>query len=178
MASRLSRRYPNVVVVRTFSKAYGLAGLRVGYGFCAPELARKLWTMQQPFGIAITGLVAVAASYDAESELQQRIRMITAERRYMRMRLRAMGVYSTDAHANFVYLPSWGRQWREVFDDSGLRSVATPTVACASPSVAVSPPAQCWARWVPHSTDAGGSVLDPESADQADRVAVGICDCR
>ncbi len=117
----LVARYPNVVVVRTFSKAYGLAGLRVGFGFCAPELARKLWTMQQPFGIAITGLVAVAASYDAESELQQRIRMITAERRYLRMRLRAMGVYSTDAHANFVYLPSWGRQWREVFDDSGLQ---------------------------------------------------------
>ncbi|MGZ8746755.1 MAG: aminotransferase class I/II-fold pyridoxal phosphate-dependent enzyme, partial [Mycobacterium sp.] len=59
--------------------------------------------------------------YDAESELQQRIRMITAERRYLRMRLRAMGVYTTDAHANFVYLPSWGRHWREVFDDSGLQ---------------------------------------------------------
>ena len=117
----LVAKYPNVVVVRTFSKAYGLAGLRVGYGFCAPELARKLWTMQQPFGIAITGLVAVAASYDAESELQQRIRMITAERRFLRMRLRAMGVYSTDAHANFVYLPPWGRQWRQVFDGTGLQ---------------------------------------------------------
>jgi len=120
-APSLVAQYPNVVVVRTFSKAYGLAGLRVGYGFCAPELARRLWTMQPPFGIAITGLVAVAASYDAESELQQRIRMITAERRYMRMRLRSMGVYSTDAHANFVYLPSWGRQWREVFEDTELQ---------------------------------------------------------
>ncbi|MCV7302457.1 aminotransferase class I/II-fold pyridoxal phosphate-dependent enzyme [Mycobacterium barrassiae] len=117
----LIERYPNVVAVRTFSKAYGLAGLRVGYGFCAPELARKMWTMQLPFGIAITGLVAVAASYDAESELQQRIRMVTAERRYLRMRLRAMGVYSTDAHANFVYLPSWGRQWREAFEGTELQ---------------------------------------------------------
>lgn len=117
----LVARYPNVVVVRTFSKAYGLAGLRVGYGFCAPELARKLWTMQLPFGIAVTGLVAVAASYDAEAELQQRIRMITSERRYLRMRLRAMGVYSTDAHANFVYLPPWGRRWRDVFDGTGLK---------------------------------------------------------
>jgi histidinol-phosphate aminotransferase len=120
-APALVARYPNVVVVRTFSKAYGLAGLRVGYGFCAPELARRLWTMQLPFGIAITGLVAVAASFDAENELQQRIRMITAERRYLRMRLRAMGVYSTNAHANFVYLPSWGRQWREAFDGTGLQ---------------------------------------------------------
>ena len=75
-ASALVERFPNVVVLRTFSKAYGLAGLRIGYGFCAPDLAKSLWTMQLPFGIGITGLVAVAASYDAESQLRQRIRMI------------------------------------------------------------------------------------------------------
>ena len=103
---RWSSGIPNVVVLRTFSKAYGLAGLRIGYGFCAPDLASRLWTMQLPFGVGITGLVAVAASYDAESQLQQRIRMIASERRYLRRRLRSMGVYSTDAHANFVYLPA------------------------------------------------------------------------
>ena len=91
-APALVERYPNVVVLRTFSKAYGLAGLRIGYGFCAPDLARRLWTMQPPFGIGITSLVAVAASYDAESQLRQRIRMIASERRYLRMRLRSMGV--------------------------------------------------------------------------------------
>ena len=120
-APRLVERFPNVVVVRTFSKAYGLAGLRIGYGFCAPELARSLWTMQLPFGIGITSLVAVAASYDAENQLRQRIRMIASERRYLRMRLRSMGVYSTDGHANFVYLPPWRRPWREVFDGTGLQ---------------------------------------------------------
>jgi histidinol-phosphate aminotransferase len=114
-------RYPNLVVVRTFSKAYGLAGLRIGYGFCGAGLARNLWTMQLPFGIGITAMVAVAASYDAESELHQRIRMISTERRHLRIRLRAMGIYSTDSHANFVYLPPRGRPWREVFDGSGLR---------------------------------------------------------
>ena len=57
----LVRRFPNVVVLRTFSKAYGLAGLRIGYGFGAPELAKTLWTMQLPFGMGITSLVAVAA---------------------------------------------------------------------------------------------------------------------
>ncbi|MGX9789993.1 pyridoxal phosphate-dependent aminotransferase [Mycobacterium sp. MMS18-G62] len=120
-APSLVDRYPNVVVVRTFSKAYGLAGLRIGYGFCAAELARRLWAMQPPFGIGITGMVAVAASYDAESQLRQRIRMLTSERRYMRMRLRAMGVYSTDGHANFVYLPPSVRPWPDVFDGNGLR---------------------------------------------------------
>jgi histidinol-phosphate aminotransferase len=117
----LVARYPNVVVLRTFSKAYGLAGLRIGYGFCAADLARRLWTMQLPFAIGITGLVGVAASYGAENELQQRIRMIASERRYLRMRLRSMGVYSTDAHANFVYLPPLGHPWREVFDGTGLQ---------------------------------------------------------
>jgi histidinol-phosphate aminotransferase len=120
-APRLVARYPNVVVLRTFSKAYGLAGVRVGYGFCAPELARTLWTMQLPFGIGITGVVAVAASYAAEAELRQRILMIAAERRYLQMRLRSLGVYSTDSHANFVYLPPLGRPWGAVFDSAGLR---------------------------------------------------------
>ncbi|MDT5110435.1 MAG: histidinol-phosphate aminotransferase [Mycobacterium sp.] len=120
-APALVDRFPNVVVLRTFSKAYGLAGLRVGYGFCAPDLARRLWTMQLPFGVGSTGLVGVAASYDAEAELQQRIRAIDAEGRYMRARLRSIGVYTTDSHANFVYLPACGRSWQDVFADTRLR---------------------------------------------------------
>ncbi len=118
----LVRRFPNILVLRTFSKAYGLAGLRIGYGFGSPELARILWKMQLPFGIGITGLVAVAASYDAEDQLRQRILRINGERDYLRRRLRAMGVYSTDSHANFVYLPPRGRLWREELDGAGLKA--------------------------------------------------------
>ena len=121
-APALVQRFPNVVVLRTFSKAYGLAGLRIGYGFGAPESARTLWTMQLPFGISITSAVAVAASYDAESQLQQRIRFVSAERRYLQRRLRSMGIYSTDAHANFLYLPAAGRSWRHEFDAAGVRA--------------------------------------------------------
>jgi histidinol-phosphate aminotransferase len=120
-APALIQRFPNVVVVRTFSKAYGLAGLRIGYGFGAPELAKTLWTMQLPFGMNITSAVAVAASYDAENQLRQRIRLITDERRYLQRRIRAKGVYTTDGQANFVYLPEQGRAWRQAFDDAGLR---------------------------------------------------------
>jgi histidinol-phosphate aminotransferase len=118
----LIRRFPNVVVLRTFSKAYGLAGLRIGYGFASPELATMLWSMQLPFGMGITGLAAVTASYDAEDQLRQRILRITGERDYLCWRLRAMGVYTTDGHANFVYLPAVGRPWREVFGDTGLKA--------------------------------------------------------
>jgi histidinol-phosphate aminotransferase len=116
----LTARFPNVVVVRTFSKAYGLAGLRIGYGLASEELARALWTQQLPFGIAITSLLAVEASYDAEDQLLQRIQLITAERRCLRTRLSAMGIYTTDAHANFIYLPATGRSWRDVFADTEL----------------------------------------------------------
>jgi histidinol-phosphate aminotransferase len=118
----LVRHFPNVVVLRTFSKAYGLAGLRLGYGFSAPELAATLWGMQLPFGMGITGLVAVAACYDAEDQLRQRILRISGERDYLSRRLRAKGVYTTDGHANFVYLPAAGRPWQEVFGGSGLRA--------------------------------------------------------
>ena len=117
----LIRRFPNVVVLRTFSKAYGLAGLRIGYGFASPELARTLWAMQLPFGMGITGLAAVAASYDADDQLRQRILRITGKRDYLCRRLRAMGVYTTHGHANFVYLPAVGRPWRDVFD-AGLKA--------------------------------------------------------
>ena len=118
--SALTTRFPNVVVVRTFSKAYGLAGLRIGYGVASAGLAGTLWTQQLPFGIAITSLLAVEASYDAEDQLLQRIRLITAERRYLRMRLSALGIYTTDAHANFIYLPSRGRHWHDMFAETAL----------------------------------------------------------
>src|SRR6476660_503336 len=120
-APALVRQFPNVIVVRTFSKAYGLAGMRTGYAFCSAEMAHTLWRMQLPFGTNIASLAAVAASYCAERELRQRIRMITAERARLRMRLRAMGIRSTDSHANFVYLPPSGRPWHEVFDPARLQ---------------------------------------------------------
>jgi histidinol-phosphate aminotransferase len=118
----LVRRFPNVVVLRTFSKAYGLAGLRIGYGFAAPELASILWAMQLPFGVSNISAAAVAASYDAESQLRQRIHRISAERNHLRRCLLAMGIYCADSHANFVYLPPRGRPWREVFAESGVRA--------------------------------------------------------
>jgi histidinol-phosphate aminotransferase len=117
----LVRRFPNVVVIRTFSKAYGLAGLRIGYAFGSRELAAKLWAMQLPFGMSTTSLVAVAASYRAESQLRQRIRLLTSERRSLQARLRGMGIASAEAHANFIYLPADGVPWRDVFDDAGVR---------------------------------------------------------
>ena len=147
-APALVERYPNVVVLRTFSKAYGLAGLRIGYGFCAPDLARRLWTMQPPFGIGITSLVAVAASYDAESQLRQRIRMIASERRYLRMRLRSMGVVQHRRPCQLrlpaAVAPAVAGGVRRHRD---CRSATTPMAVCGSPLATGSRPALCWPPW-------------------------------
>ncbi|TXI52345.1 aminotransferase class I/II-fold pyridoxal phosphate-dependent enzyme, partial [Mycolicibacter arupensis] len=118
---RLIARFPNVVVLRTFSKAYGLAGLRIGYALAAPELAELLWSLQLPFGINTGCTAAVAASYAAHAQLEQRIAHIVAERGYLSARLRAAGAYTTDSHANFIYLPAEGRSWSEIFDASELQ---------------------------------------------------------
>jgi histidinol-phosphate aminotransferase len=157
----LIRSFPNVVVLRTFSKAYGLAGLRIGYGFASPELAAQLWKMQLPFGMGITSFAAVAASYDAEDQLRQRILRITSERDYLSRRLRAMGVYTTEGHANFVYLPAVGRPWRELFGDAGLKARYYPdgaariTVGTRASSQAVLAEV---AKWAPDQLTSASTV--------------------
>jgi histidinol-phosphate aminotransferase len=82
--------------------------------------------MQLPFGMSNVSAAAVAASYDAQAQLAHRIRRIAAERNHLRLRLMAMGIYSTDSHANFVYLPPARRPWREVFAQGGVQARCYP----------------------------------------------------
>ena len=136
-APALVRRYPNVVVLRTFSKAYGLAGLRIGYGFCAPDLARSL--VDDAAAVRhrrSPALVAVAASYDAESRTAATYPDDHAlSGRYLQPRLRSMGVYSTDATRTSCTCPRVrGRLARGVRRDRVCGSATTPTAECGSPS--------------------------------------------
>jgi histidinol-phosphate aminotransferase len=94
-------------------------------GLAASELAKMLWTMQLPFGLSNVSGVAVAASYDADDQLRRRIRLITNERRYLRRRMQAMGMYSTDSQAYFVYLPA-----------ADTVSTTIPTAASCAPEAA------------------------------------------
>jgi histidinol-phosphate aminotransferase len=117
----LVRDFPNVVVVRTFSKAYGLAGIRTGYGYCAPELARPLWARQLPFGSTTMSLAAIEASLRAGGQLRQRVEAINEERRHLRSRLTALDIVTADSHANFLYLPAGGAVWFELLAAAGVR---------------------------------------------------------
>ncbi|MGW4339853.1 aminotransferase class I/II-fold pyridoxal phosphate-dependent enzyme [Rhodococcus koreensis] len=104
IAVDLIRRYPNVLVLRTFSKAFGLAGLRIGYAFGARELVARVRRRQLPFGMSCAAVAAVTASYAAEDELRARVARITTERERLRVALRQIGVHVPRSHANFLYL--------------------------------------------------------------------------
>jgi histidinol-phosphate aminotransferase len=99
---------PNVLVLRTFSKAYGLAGLRVGYGIAAdPALARALRQVQIPFAVSTIGQEAALACLepDAEQQLMQRVDEVVAERSRVYDGLVDLGYPVVPSQANFVWLP-------------------------------------------------------------------------
>ncbi|WP_434451797.1 histidinol-phosphate transaminase [Lentzea sp. E54] len=95
----------NVAVLRTFSKAYGLAGLRIGYAVAPPVVADVLRKVYVPFSVNALAQVAAIASLDAEDELMARCRAIVAERTRVRGELLAMGYDVPETQANFVWLP-------------------------------------------------------------------------
>ncbi|MFS0883686.1 histidinol-phosphate transaminase [Aeromicrobium sp. 179-A 4D2 NHS] len=98
-------RHPNVVVLRTFSKAYGLAGLRVGYSIAHPEITESIRKALPPFGVSDLAQAAALASLDAQDELDKRVESLVAERDRVTAALREQGWDVPDSHANFVWLP-------------------------------------------------------------------------
>ncbi|MGH8961712.1 MAG: histidinol-phosphate transaminase [Jatrophihabitantaceae bacterium] len=104
----LLAEHPNVVVLRTFSKAYGLAGLRVGYAIAAdPALTRALRQTQVPFAVTTVAQQAALACLEpeAEDQLMQRVRDIVAERERVHGELLAIGYEVPPTQANFVWFP-------------------------------------------------------------------------
>ncbi|WP_416447355.1 aminotransferase class I/II-fold pyridoxal phosphate-dependent enzyme [Leucobacter sp. HNU] len=105
----LHRRYPHVAVLHTFSKAYGLAGLRIGYAIAPAEIADAQRKVAVPFGVTELAQAAAVASLDAEAELAERIAEVVAERDRMREALVAAGWPAVASEANFVWVPAGGR---------------------------------------------------------------------
>ncbi len=96
---------PNVAVLRTFSKAYALAGLRVGYCLGAPELVRVVRTCQVPFSVSGLAQRAAIAALSQQDEVHRRARLTVAERERVTAALRGAGFEVPDSQANFVWLP-------------------------------------------------------------------------
>src|SRR5215218_17585 len=100
----LVRRHSNVVLLRTFSKVYGLAGLRCGYALCGDERFRvAVEQVRQPF---FCNALAQAAAEEAllhQDEITKRVEQTIAERLGLEEELRAMGLQVADAQANFLW---------------------------------------------------------------------------
>lgn len=133
----------NVCVLRTFSKAYGLAGLRVGYLIGHPPVAAAVRKTMVPFAVNHLAQIAAVASLDAEDELLERVDVVVKERTRVRETLLAQGWTVPSTEANFVWLR---------LGDRTLDFAA----ACAVEGVAVRPFAGEGARV---------SIGDPEAND-------------
>lgn len=114
-------RYENVAVLHTFSKAYGLAGLRIGYAIAREQVAENLRRVAVPFGVSSLAQQAAIASLDAEAELNERVQVLIAERTRMTEKLRELGWTVRDSLGNFVWLGT-GERTPEI--DAALREQA------------------------------------------------------
>lgn len=97
-------RYPNLAVLRTFSKAYGLAGLRVGYAIAQPPIIEALNKTALPFGVSNIAQAAAVASLGADAELKLRVDHLIDARTEMLAHLAEAGFPGTPSQANFIWL--------------------------------------------------------------------------
>ncbi|WP_066530588.1 histidinol-phosphate transaminase [Corynebacterium bouchesdurhonense] len=97
-------KYPNVVGLRTFSKAYGLAGARIGYAFGPEPIIEALNKVAVPFSVSSIAQVAATASLAAGEELRRRVDGTVAQRELVAERLAAYGVPASQA--NFIWIPA------------------------------------------------------------------------
>ncbi|MDT0195740.1 histidinol-phosphate transaminase [Arthrobacter sp. AB6] len=119
----LYRRYPNVCILRTFSKAYGLAGLRVGYAVAAPAIAEGLRRTALPFSVSALAQKAAVASLDAGEEMEARVAAVRQERARMAAELAAQGWRLQPSQGNFLWIradESLLARLLEAFDGAGI----------------------------------------------------------
>jgi len=91
--------------MRTFAKAYGLAGFRVGYAVAPEPVAAAVRACALPFGVSSVAQAAAVASLEREAELLERVEAVVTERNRVADALRGQGWKVPDAQGNFVWLP-------------------------------------------------------------------------
>lgn len=114
----------NVVVLRTFSKAYGLAGLRVGYGVGQPEFISYLNRVREPFNVNSLAQAGATAALDDRAHVEACVRENNSERKRITAAFEALGLRVVPSVANFI-LVDVGRPCREVFEALLRKGVIT-----------------------------------------------------
>jgi histidinol-phosphate aminotransferase len=120
----LLERHPNLVVLRTFSKAMALAGLRVGYLLGAPELVREVNKARLPYNLNVFSQLAALAALEEEAALRRVVEKLRADREQLRERLSDLpGVRVWPSRANFLLLEILAASPRAVFEALHRRGV-------------------------------------------------------
>jgi histidinol-phosphate aminotransferase len=112
----LLRRWPNVVLLRTFSKVYGLAGLRVGFGLCGDEEFRvAVEQVRQPFYVNAVSQAAAVEALRHQDEVERRVVATVAARGDIEQASRELGLWVAESDANFVWieLDAAAQAWAE-----------------------------------------------------------------
>ncbi|HMC07319.1 MAG TPA: histidinol-phosphate transaminase [Solirubrobacterales bacterium] len=97
--------FPNLMVVRTFSKVYGLAGLRCGYALCGARLRAALDAVRQPFSVNELAQVAAAEAILHGDDVAERVERTIVERVFVEEGVREAGLEPPDSQANFSWIP-------------------------------------------------------------------------
>jgi len=119
----------NVVMTRTFSKIFGLAGLRLGYAFARPELCAFLDRVRAPFNVNLVAQAAGAAALDDEEHVQLSRDLVRSERPFLEAGLRELGATVVPSQANFVLADFPGRPGMALFDALLREAVVVRPVA-------------------------------------------------
>jgi histidinol-phosphate aminotransferase len=136
----LMRGRPNVAVLRTFSKAWGLAGLRVGYLIAEdPAVAVAVRKTHVPFSVSMLAQAAAVAALASDEEVRARCAAVVAERDRLTAALRERGLDVSDSQANFVWLPV-GEQATELAAALEARAIITRPFAGEGVRVTVGTP--------------------------------------
>ena len=98
----MTYRYDNVITLRTFSKAYGLAGLRIGYGFAHDILISNLMKVKEPFEPSLIALAGGMAAMDDDIFLKKTLSMNKLGYNYLKKELKKIGVNTIPSVANFI----------------------------------------------------------------------------
>jgi histidinol-phosphate aminotransferase len=116
-------RHPNLVLLRTFSKVYGLCGLRVGYSLGTEDFRLAVDRVRQPFSVNALALAAATEALRHVDELERRVEQTVIERVHVESELAERGLETTDSQANFSWVSLGDRDEDEIVDGLAERGV-------------------------------------------------------
>lgn len=110
------REFPHLIVIRTFSKAYGLAGMRLGLGFARREIIAEMMKVKDSYNLDRLAIVAGGAALQDQAWLHETVGMIIRTRTWMQQELTALGLHVPPSRSNFVFPRMPDGRAAEVFE--------------------------------------------------------------